>query len=348
MDTSLIPNPDTLPVNWWWFQGLLIFTFLIHIILMNLLLGGSLLSFVDLLTKKKHLIPAKSIPTLIALTVNFGVPPLLFVQVLWGNLFYTSSVIMALPWIMVVLILIVAYYMAYIFVAKMNTKGLVAKISLGISSAILLTIAFIYVNNMTLSLHPQDWQVYFEKDTGNYLNWAEPTLWPRYLHFVVGAIAIAGLGRAAYYFFSKKVDEETKATGMKSGLKIFGITTLVQMGVGIWFWLSLPENIWKLFMGGNLVYTILICLGILCGLLIAHAALTGKMKLSLILGLITLTIMLVVRELVRQSYMKDIFHPKDMEIVSQASPLIVFLLVFVVGLALIYYMLKLAFKPKSE
>lgn len=348
MDTSLIPNADSLPVNWWWFQALLIVTFLLHIILMNLILGGSILSLIDLFRGKKPAKPARDIPTLIALTINFGVPPLLFVQVLWGNLFYSSSVLMAVPWILIIPILILAYYMAYVFVAKVDQKGLTAKIALSVSSLVLLVIAFFYVNNLTLSLHPADWSVYFEQDKGTYLNWGEPTLWPRYLHYVVGAIAIAGLGRAVWYFFSKKCDETVKQAGIKSGLRIFGYTTLVQIAIGVWFWLSLPETIWKLFMGQNLIYTVLLSIGIVGALWIGHAAITGKFRLSLILGLSVLVIMLIVRELVRHAYMKDVFHPKDMEIVSQVSPLLVFLLVFVTGLALIYYMLKLAFKPKSE
>jgi hypothetical protein len=47
----------------------------------------------DLLTGKLEKKASGSIPTLIALAVNLGVPPLLFVQVLYGHLFYSSSVV---------------------------------------------------------------------------------------------------------------------------------------------------------------------------------------------------------------------------------------------------------------
>jgi hypothetical protein len=42
MYDSIIPTADSIPVHWLWFQVLLIVTFFIHMILMNLLLGGSL------------------------------------------------------------------------------------------------------------------------------------------------------------------------------------------------------------------------------------------------------------------------------------------------------------------
>ena len=83
-------------------QVLLIFTFFIHMILMNFILGGSLLTVWDMLRGKLEKKASGSIPTLMALTVNFGVPPLLFVQVLYGHFFYSSSVMMAVPWILVI------------------------------------------------------------------------------------------------------------------------------------------------------------------------------------------------------------------------------------------------------
>ncbi len=118
MYESIIPTADTIPVHWLWFEVLLIFTFFIHMILMNFILGGSLLTVWDLLRGKLEKKASGSIPTLIALTVNFGVPPLLFVQVLYGHLFYTSSVMVAVPWILVIPVLILAYYGAYLFVKK--------------------------------------------------------------------------------------------------------------------------------------------------------------------------------------------------------------------------------------
>ena len=52
MYDSIIPTADTIPVHWLWFQVLLIVTFFIHMILMNFLLGGSLLTAWDLLRGK--------------------------------------------------------------------------------------------------------------------------------------------------------------------------------------------------------------------------------------------------------------------------------------------------------
>src|SRR6056297_1739720 len=115
MINQIIPSAEAIPVNWWWFQVLLILTFLLHLILMNFILGGSLLTLWDAFRKKTFRRESTTIPTLIALTINLGVPPLLFLQVIYGNFFYSSSVIMASPWILVIPVLILAYYRAYIY-----------------------------------------------------------------------------------------------------------------------------------------------------------------------------------------------------------------------------------------
>ena len=146
MYESIIPTADTIPVHWLWFEVLLIFTFFIHMILMNFILGGSLLTVWDLLRGKLEKNASRSIPTLIALTVNFGVPPLLFVQVLYGHLFYSSSVMVAVPWILVIPVLILAYYSAYLFVRKSERAPAWSKGALVVTSLFLLYIAFVFVD----------------------------------------------------------------------------------------------------------------------------------------------------------------------------------------------------------
>jgi hypothetical protein len=352
MYDAIIPTADTLPVHWLWFQGLLIFTLFIHMVLMNFLLGGSLLTVWDLVTGK----PAKpekpekrvsgSIPTLVALTVNFGVPPLLFVQVLFGPLFYSSSVMLAVPWLLVIPILILAYYGAYIFVKQADRAPLVARAGLIFTTVALLYIAFMFVNNNTLAIQPDRWGIYFESPGGWNLNLGEPTLWPRYLHFLLGALAIAALGRAISYRFSK-TENPVKEDQIKRNLRIFGWITIIQFGVGSWFWLTMPDAVWKSFMGGSLIATVMMVTGWLLALMILHSAFTGRLTAAMILGGLELFVMVIVREMSRAAYLKDLYHPEQLESVGELSPLIAFLLIFVVGTSTIYYMVRLGFKSKT-
>ncbi len=346
MYDSIIPTTDTIPVHWLWFELLLIFTFFIHMILMNFILGGSLLTVWDLLRGKLEKRASGSIPTLIALTVNFGVPPLLFVQVLYGHLFYTSSVMLAIPWILVIPVLILAYYGAYLFVKKRDRAPGWSKAGLIISSLFLLYIAFVFVNNNTLAVRPELWGIYFENPGGWNLNLSEPTLWPRYVHFLLAALAIGALGRAISYRFSK-MEEKEKTLQIKRNLKIFGGITLIQLGIGTWFWFSMPQEVWKLFMGGSFFATILMVMGWLMTLLILHSAFTGRLNASMILGGLIVLLMVIIRDVTRVAYLDEIFHPEQLKNVNEASPLIAFLITFVIGLLAIFYMIRLILKPKT-
>ncbi len=348
MTPEIIPSPDTLPVNWLWFEILLLVTFLLHIIVMNFILGGSILTIFDSFRKKSFKDEVMTIPTLIALTINFGIPPLLFVQVLYGNLFYTSSVIMAVPWILVIPFLLIAYYGAYIYVKKNGKAHNLAQISLYISTAVLLVIAFIYVNNNTLMLDPARWSMYFENPAGTNLNWGEPTLFPRYLHFIIGAISIAALGKALYYHFSRKADRDTKEKQITSGLKTFGYMTIVQIIIGVWFLISLPTKIMMLFMGQNIVYTILLILGITLALITLYSAFTKKLVFTVITTIVLLLTMVLMRDLLRHAYLEGIFNPADMVVTGKYSSLILFLVSFAIGLYSIYYMVKLMYKTKTQ
>jgi hypothetical protein len=346
MYDSIIPTADSIPVHWLWFQVLLILTFFIHMILMNFLLGGSLLTVWDLFTGKLEKKASASIPTLVALTVNFGVPPLLFIQVLYGHFFYSSSVMLAVPWILVIPVLILAYYGAYIFVRKADKAPVLSRGALVFTSLSLLGIAYMLVNNNTLAIQPDRWGIYFENPAGWSLNLGEPTLWSRYAHFVLAALAIGALGRAILYRYSK-IGKKEKDRQIKRNLKLFGWITLIQFGVGTWFWLSMPADVWKNFMGGSLFATSMMVSGWILALLILHSSFTGRIAAAMILGGMEVLVMVIVRDLARMAYLKEVFQAPQLENVGEVSPLIAFLLVFAVGLFALYYMIRLLFKAKA-
>ena len=110
---ALIPTPDTIPVHWGWFQFLLLLTFYLHILFMNVMLGTIIIAFVRHFQRPTETCPlteeiSQKLPFSIALAVNFGVAPLLFVQVLYGHFIYASSILMAVLWLSIVGILIAA------------------------------------------------------------------------------------------------------------------------------------------------------------------------------------------------------------------------------------------------
>lgn len=340
MDIGVIPIADTIPVHRLWFEVLLFVTFLLHIIAMNLILGGGLIaSYKSLkgLAGKEY----TNLPTLVALTVNFGVPPLLFLQVIYGNLFYTSSVIMASYWLMVIPFIILAYYLAYIFVYRREVSPRVSKFAMISATFLLLLIAFLFVNNITLSIVPQAWSVYLTNDSGWYLNLTEPTLYPRYLHMVTGAVAVAALGSAVYHKIKKTGVEKEREY-----LKIFSYVTLINIIFGLWFLIAIPDEILPLFMGQNILYTGIFVVGFVMGIVTLLFSFTGKVYQTVGFLVGTLVVMLLHREMLRSAYLGEIFDPASLQVTGEFSPLIMFLVTFIIGLYSIYYMLKISFINK--
>lgn len=349
MNLPLLPTPDTIPVHWLWFQVLLTFTFVLHLLFMNMILGGSLLTLWDLFKGKKTDRESLQLPTLLALTINLGVPPLLFVQVIFGHFFYSSSVMMAVYWILVIPILILAYYAAYVFSKQIEKRPLLAKVSLITATLFMLYIAFMFVNNSTMAIQPDKWGDYLEHPGGKLLNWADATLWPRYLHFITAAVAIAALLKAAWNkFFNKTLSDDDKKTVISRQLKIFGWATVVQFVIGTLFWLSMPNEVTKAFMGGNTIATLFMIIVWISAGLIVFFALKGKFTQAFFQGLFQVVLMAVVREISRSEYLTGIFKPSELVNVHQNSPLFVFLLIFVIGLLLLYFMYHLTLTPKSN
>ncbi|WP_228854544.1 hypothetical protein [Desulfomarina profundi] len=130
------------------------------------------------------------LPLIIATTVNLGVAPFLFAQVLYGQFLYTSSVLMGFVWILVIPVLIVAYYGAYLYDFRFVQLGR-AGIWIGtLVSFLLLAIGWAFSNNMLLMLLPGTYAGYFDHMNGTLLATGYVNFLPRYLHMMLGSIAI--------------------------------------------------------------------------------------------------------------------------------------------------------------
>ncbi|MBD3221009.1 hypothetical protein GF314_07170 [bacterium] len=348
---ALIPRPDTLQVGWGWFQILLTVTFVLHILFMNALLGGA---FVSLLGGMRRSGAGQvaghdashRVPTLVALTVNAGVAPLLFLQVLYGHLFYTSSVVMAGWWLAIIPLLIIGYYAAY-GVAWGSNRALRPVLATGVV-LILAFIGFMFVNNNTMALVPAHWTGWFETSDGSLLNLSEPTIWPRWLHMMIGAVAVGGLFVALIQDNKARRGDAEAAKARDWALPFFTHGSLAQMAVGLWWLMALPDPVMKQFMGGSPFASILLVAGIGLGVWAVVLGFQKKVRLAAGAVVATVLVMALMREVVRFGYLDGVFHPRDLAVEPQLSPLILFLAVFVIGIGCVAYMLRLAARAGKE
>jgi hypothetical protein len=347
---GLIPVPDIIPAPAWLFLGLDLLTFALHILVINVVLGGSLILLFAKLKKEDMSLQesiGNKIPTSVALGVNFGVAPLLFMQVIYGNLFYSSSVLMATFWIMVIPLLILAYYGAYIHARKFADSAVMAKIAILFSSVFLLYIGFMFVNNMTLMVQPEKWATYFANRDGTILNLGDPTIWPRYLHFLVASIAIAGLFISIIWSLKSRSTQPGAEDKIKAGLKIFGIATIVQVLIGFWFLIALPSEFILQFMGRNIVFSIILLLGFLSAIGAIVTAFVNKLRPTVMMLLVTVILMVITRHNLRSLYLADKFSLDSLELAPQYGVMTLFFVILVIGLVSVGYMIKAALDAKE-
>lgn len=234
-------DPIPLPAPVWLFKLLHHVTFVLHLTAVELLLGGLSAAIVFHLAGRAWKLPAATqasgllahrLPTLMAYVINLGVPPLLFAQVLYGRALYTSSVLIGAYWISVIGLLIASYFGLY--VASRRAEARKGWGSIGIASLLLaLTIAFIYSNNMSLMIRPEAWSAMYRASPGGMqLNTDDPTLFPRWIFFVVGAFPASGCG---LLLLAMKADMELSVRRLlrTSGGILAAVTIVAQMGVGL-------------------------------------------------------------------------------------------------------------------
>lgn len=350
---NLIPTPDAIPVSWGWLYVLLMLTFLLHILVMNAMLGGGIITLISSLRSgKQDGLVAREFsykwPYTIAFAVNMGVAPLLFSQVLYGHFYYTSSILMAVYWFSIFGLLILGYYSAYMYDFKFDLLKSWRIFVVSFAVLVMLVIAFFFVNNMTLMLQPERWEVYFKEAGGTLLNLDDPILIPRYLHFVVGSVAVAGiyLTLIGHFGYTKsKVDPKAL---VEKGMSYFTIATCIQLIVGVWFLIALPEDIMMLFMGRSDYGTALLMTGLVLAGIALYFGVKRRPIAASVSALALVIVMVFMRDLVRVAYLKPWFELSELQVVPEYSPLVFFLVIFAVGLGMIAYMLKLVFKNPEE
>ncbi len=345
----LVPLAEPVPAEWGWFKLFLMVGFAAHILLINIVIGVSVISLFASFGRKKTLAPVRreldqKLTVVFALAVNFGVLPFLFLQVLYGQFVYVSSQLMAVYWLSAVLLALIAYYLLYWSKFSKDTPDAVGKAAKGMTVLLLLAVAFIFSNNMTLMLRPETWGAFFTNPDGTLLNLSDPVLLPRYFHFVIASVAVGGLFIAIIQTLKaekgKEADEQTIALGMK----YFTFATLLQIPAGFWFQMRLPREIMHLFLGGSLPHTAVFLLSLLLIIQTLYFGFKKTVWPAAFSLLVLVFAMINMRDMVRTAYLEPFFSVHRLENTGQYSSFLFFAFSLFVSAGLILYVLELARK----
>ena len=257
------PDPLGLPASVEFILVFKVLGFVLHVIPMNIFYVGVPLSIMLAAfgrgnARRIGLRLIRPMPIVIALGVNFGIVPLLFTQVLLYPHYYTAGILIAWPWLSVIVLLLLAYYGVYLYSYQARKESLTALgyVAGWMSGLFFIVIGFLFSNNFSLMTNADQWlRIYAQSNdagavTGLALNTGDPTLIPRCLLMIGIAITTTAVWLLIdNQFFSPRESEEYRKFLPGFSLILYSIG-IVWMGVaGAWYILkALPHEIYDLAM----------------------------------------------------------------------------------------------------
>lgn len=351
-----LADPIPLPAPVWLFKTLHIVTLALHFLAVFMMVGGLLLATVWNFLGQRQTgsvygevagAIAKKLPVVMTYLINFGVPPLLFAQVLYGQALYTSSVLIGAYWISVIFLLMAGYYLLYQMVWR-NEAGRPWWLFSLLALILVSYIGRIYVSNMTLMLRPETWAAMYEASPGGaHLPTGDPTILPRFVFMVAASLGLSGAALALLGAMSKQLSEQAKTFARRMGGALGGVFTAVQLAVGVWVYRAQPAGVKDALFGSALykpavlawlAVSVLAVLGLLFAAVSKAKIVAVASALLAAAGTIAATMVRDgIRDLTLQSKGLDVWAQP---VVANWSVVILFLVLFVASIGVIGWLAK--------
>ncbi len=356
---NLVPgvDPMPLPAPAWLFHVLLVFTFFLHALFMNLTLGGTILAAVGRIlaggdADDHRGVLADRLVAIntygISLTITTGVAPLLFIQTLYQQYFYSATILIGWIWLGFLVMLMVGYYAVYLYkFGGAPGRGHGGGGWLVTAALMFLLIAMVHVAVNLIHAQPEKWAALADNP------WrilADPAYFPRLLHFVLAGIGFSGLVVAWWAVRRARQGHEVE---LNTRIARFGWrwalwTTIAQVLDGFVLLFVLPREVLLGLMrggGGTLVpLGAGVALGIgLLMMLSRVAEPTEKPRLvSATLGTMLLTIgfMSITRHQVRALYLEPVTSRFELASAPQWGNFVLFAVLLAAGLGVVAYMVR--------
>jgi len=345
-----------IPGPYWLFTLLHWLTFALHLIAMNLLFGGLIILLISKNSPFRKLMfdtEIRLFPTVMAATITLGVAPLLFTQVIYGKFFYTATILSSWQWFLIIPVLLITYYLLYLVAMKKNISLSIKTNILWLALIGLIFISFTYTALSDLAEKPELWNnLYKAAPGGTSLNPDWMQIFFRWAHMAVGAMAVAGIGILIFSLYFPKVKDNPDL--QRFGARIYLLGVIKAALFGLIYLFTIDTKILMEFLGSPGLHALLAGIIVNIGaLIVLFKGLKNKTKTrqailwgsGLVLG--GLFCMVSARHYLRLIYLDKYFAPDKLTIGSQYSPLIMFLITFVIGLGVLWWMLKKYFKSPA-
>jgi len=347
-------DPMGIPFFPWLFQVLMVLTFALHILMVNLVVGGIGLAVYyhgkgGNYGKRWSKTLARCSTINLSIAIVLGVAPLLFIQVIYDPFWYTANAISAW-WAMAFLLVITLGFLSlYVFYLK-RSKNPAGFGFFGIFSLVMIVFAGVIMSMFAMQqLLPGKWLSWYV------VNGSLQTLGSgfhafslgRFIHFIVPSFINIGIFMMLYaWYFRPRADFDQKYLNWvgSSGVRLAKIAAMIQVVIGLWWLFTVPMN---LTFYANPVFL----LGAVLGVLVMVMLMVGQKnpdRYAVTMGILSLVAVLgmsAAREVLRMSYLGQF----DYSIYAYSVHLDVgstalFLVTFVMGLVVIAYPIIIVFK----
>ena len=290
------------------------------------------------------------LPFTLSMAMTLGIAPLLFVQVLYGNFFYTSNILMGYVWLGLLVVVIITFYLLFLALWQVRRgrsaalAGVLVLLLLGVSAKILTA-------NATLAQSPQAWQG-FSAAGGTLPYLGDAVFWPRWLFALSVLIAGGGLFIALYLRLRTRTQDTAASGGVWRPICVSIIGMIGLLVCGLWASRTLPDAVrssllrsWESVFAYVSTAAFLLALFLLIVSLVKPSS--SPLRLSAVVFFLGLFSTAALRDTLRRIALSDHLKLSDLAVHPQWASMVLFLVVFVLGLGLVAYMAKLALVPKS-
>ena len=332
-----LPDYNVLPGPLWLVTILHLLTLTLHFAAMNLLVGGVIAVLWGKFTDRwSHPVVQrflKLFPGAMAATVTLGVAPLLFLQLIYPRQTYAAGIVSAWFWLEIIGSVLIAYYLLY--GASMSQKPGAGRrpLYLTVALVLMLFVSIVYSSVFSMVERPsQIASLYAQCQSGLVFNPHVEEYLFRWLHMIIGAITVGG------YFVGLLGKENEEAFRVGRGFFLWGMVITSVFGLAYLLLLGdvLPKlmhtpAIWALTLG------VILSAGSLHFFFRKKFAPAGAM-----LGVSMLS-MVIMRHYVRLINLEGVYDPSTVPVKPQWSVFVLFLIFFVIAVAVLWYMLRMFF-----
>lgn len=315
-----VPFPFGFPLATGFYLVFYVFTLAIHVVFMNYVLAGTAYLAADEVRRRLGgaggprsalaEVLRDWLPFMLSGAITAGVAPLLFVQILYKQPFYTANLLLFHRWMSILPVLIAGFYLLYLLKSpRVNTGSAVVRgfVALLAFASIAYT-GIAWTENHLLALRDASFKAQFYASGS--MRYHEASLWPRLLMWAFGAMpTMAAVGAWQLWYARRRGAAVNESEPRRAAILALAGLVLAPL-CGLWYFATVEASVRKAMYGMMALPYLVLAVGGLAlqivmwlGHLRANRFYTRPLALASLGSVLTIVGMSVVREAIRVGQM---------------------------------------------